>query len=227
MKKKIILINILICFIISITNICLASFADFDDEAARKETEKLVEEQEKNEQQAVDKSNNNYLSSLSVENYKLTPEFDKQTQEYKIEENLNTNKIKINAVLDDSRAKVSGDGLVELKNGENRLRIDVTSERGSVRTYFINVNFGNVETQNNTTEENQEVSVNIEEQQSIENTTQDNYNIENEQNNNENNNSENKYVIIAIGCLAIILVIVLILLKKKTKRRYKSGKRYR
>ena len=49
------------------------------------------------------------------------------------------NKIKINAQLDDSSAKVTGIGEVEVKEGINKLEIKVTAEDGSIRTYILNV----------------------------------------------------------------------------------------
>ena len=44
-----------------------------------------------------EKSNNNNLKGLSVENYTLTPEFNKDTLEYTVEIGDNAEKIKINA----------------------------------------------------------------------------------------------------------------------------------
>lgn len=140
MNKKIFIISVIICIIILFANISLAGFADFDDEAAKKQTEELIKEQEKNQNQGTEKSNNNYLAELKVEGYKITPEFDKQIQDYKIEENIDKDKININVKLDDDTATVSGNGLVELQNGENKIRVDITSQRGSVRTYFISLN---------------------------------------------------------------------------------------
>lgn len=85
------------------------------------------------------KSTNNYLSSLTIEGYTLNKEFKKDEIEYSIMVENDVNKIKINAQLDDSSAKVTGIGEVEVKEGINKLEIKVTAEDGSIRTYILNV----------------------------------------------------------------------------------------
>lgn len=85
------------------------------------------------------KSTNNYLSSLTIEGYTLDKEFKKDETEYSIMVENDVNKIKINAQLDDSSAKVTGIGEVEVKEGINKLEIKVTAENGSTRTYTLNV----------------------------------------------------------------------------------------
>ena len=85
------------------------------------------------------KSTNNYLSSLTIEGYTLNKEFKKDEIEYSIMVENDINKIKINAQLDDSSAKVTGIGEVEVKEGINKLEIKVTAEDGSIRTYILNV----------------------------------------------------------------------------------------
>lgn len=85
------------------------------------------------------KSTNNYLSSLTIEGYTLDKEFKKDETEYSIMVGNDVNKIKINAQLDDSSAKVTGIGEVEVKEGINKLEIKVTAENGSTRIYTLNV----------------------------------------------------------------------------------------
>lgn len=85
------------------------------------------------------KSTNNYLSSLTIEGYTLDKEFKKDETEYSIMVENDVNKIKINAQLDDSSAKVTGIGEVEVKEGINKLEIKVTAENGSTRIYTLNV----------------------------------------------------------------------------------------
>lgn len=85
------------------------------------------------------KSTNNYLSSLTIEGYTLDKEFKKEETEYSIMVENDVNKIKINAQLDDSSAKVTGIGEVEVKEGINKLEIKVTAEDGSTRIYTLNV----------------------------------------------------------------------------------------
>ncbi len=83
------------------------------------------------------KSSNNYLSSLTVEGYKLNESFDKEVLEYTLTLPAETNKVKINAQLADSDARVTGTGEVALVTGTNTLNVVVTAANGSKRTYVI------------------------------------------------------------------------------------------
>lgn len=89
---------------------------------------------------APPKSSNNYLSSLTVDGYELDSTFSKDKTEYSLTVNNDTDKIKINAQLDDSRAKVTGTGEVNLEDKTNKFEIKVTAENGSSRTYTLTVN---------------------------------------------------------------------------------------
>lgn len=82
-------------------------FADYTDEQAAEDTNKLVEEQKK-EESPVGKSTNNYLESLEIEGYEITPDFDKQTQEYTIKGEVKAKQITIKAKADDEKAKIDG-----------------------------------------------------------------------------------------------------------------------
>ena len=85
------------------------------------------------------KSNNSYLSSLTVDGYELDKEFKKDELEYSLVVESGTDKITINAQLDDDKAKVTGIGEITLKEEDNKLEIKVTAEDGSTRTYILNV----------------------------------------------------------------------------------------
>lgn len=85
------------------------------------------------------KSNNNYLSSLTVDGYSLDKEFKKDELEYSLIAESGTDKVIINAQLDDDKAKVTGIGEIALKEEDNKLEIKVTAEDGSTRTYILNV----------------------------------------------------------------------------------------
>lgn len=85
------------------------------------------------------KSNNNYLSSLTVDGYSLDKEFKKDELEYSLVVESGTDKVIINAQLDDDKAKVTGIGEIALKEENNKLEIKVTAENGSTRTYILNV----------------------------------------------------------------------------------------
>ena len=83
-------------------------------------------------------SSNNYLKSLSVEDAELSPEFNKNTLEYKVELPAGTEKIKINASKEDSTATISGDGEQTVTEGNNKIIIKVIAENGNAKEYIIN-----------------------------------------------------------------------------------------
>ena len=85
------------------------------------------------------KSSNSFLSSLTVDNYELDSKFDKESLEYSVTVKEGTEKIKINAQLADSSAKVTGIGEVSVSEGLNTFNIVVTAENGSKRTYVLKV----------------------------------------------------------------------------------------
>ena len=85
-------------------------------------------------------SKNNYLSKLEIEDYELTPEFDKDTLDYKVELEPGTEKINITASLEDKSASVKGIGEVEITEGTNTIKVVVTAENGNERTYKIIAN---------------------------------------------------------------------------------------
>lgn len=134
---KVTIIMMFIVLLIAYEPIVFASFADFTDEQADKQAQEQLKEQEKEHNVTQVKSSNNYLKNLSVNGYQIIPEFDKQTINYEIKEEIGEEYIKIDAETDDEKSSVSGIGEVQLNSGENNIRIDVTAENGSVRTYFI------------------------------------------------------------------------------------------
>ena len=83
-------------------------------------------------------SKDNYLKSLKVDGYDLTPEFNKDTLEYSLELENDIREIKVSATANDSKADVEGTGKHELSEGENKITISVTAENGNVRNYIIN-----------------------------------------------------------------------------------------
>ncbi len=86
------------------------------------------------------KSNDNFLKSLTVDEYELIPNFNKETLEYSVIVPSTVDKININAVKNDSTAKVDGAGEKEVVEGSNEFNINVISESGATRTYKIIVN---------------------------------------------------------------------------------------
>ena len=82
-------------------------------------------------------SNNNYLTSLTIEDAQLTTDFNKEKSIYfaTVE---NMEEITVTANVEDSSSKVAITG-TNLKNGENKVLISVTAENGDVRYYRIYV----------------------------------------------------------------------------------------
>ena len=85
---------------------------------------------------------NNYLSRLSLSDGNIT--FDKNTTEYTVNVSSTLKQITVSAIAESDKAKVKGSGTVELAEGSNEIRIDVTAENGAVRSYIITVNRGEV-----------------------------------------------------------------------------------
>ena len=132
-------IALVLIVLIFMQNVIYASMADYTDEQAdSKQRQEQLEWQKKHEEN-MNKSSNNYLKNLSVNNYNILPIFDKQTIDYKLEDEVNDEKIIITAEPDDEKAVVSNIGEILLNTGENKIAIDVTAENGMVRTYYITV----------------------------------------------------------------------------------------
>lgn len=229
MKKK---IKFLIILIIAITcvminyNIVSANpnssrgFADYSDEDAEKENEKLVENQD--EKFDTTKSNNNYLESLKIEGYELTTEFDKQTVDYKIDRPITDSNVTITAKAFDDKAKISGIGNIKIEDNQSEFRIDVTAESGSVRTYKIS--FEKVDEEKNETDETDKTdeTANI----IVNDTVEDNENAIVEvysQKDKTGSEEKNQKLFLIIGIVGIIVAIVIIIKvitsKKENKKR--------
>ena len=97
-------------------------------------TELLTETKPKEE-----KSTNKLLKSLKIEEANLNPEFDKDVTNYTLKIGKDVNSLKIEAVAEDDKSQVSISGNEDLKNGENTVKITVTAEDGTIRTYTITV----------------------------------------------------------------------------------------
>jgi len=83
-------------------------------------------------------SSNNYLKSLEIEGYDI--DFDKYTNEYKINVKNGVTSLDINAIAEDSDARVEITGNGDFKTGENTVIITVTAENGNIREYKLIVN---------------------------------------------------------------------------------------
>lgn len=91
------------------------------------------------------KSSNSYLTSLTIDGYDIEPQFDKETLEYSVVLKEETEKIKINAQLENSNASVTGVGEFSVSEGVNNFEIVVTAENGSKRTYKLTATVVEVE----------------------------------------------------------------------------------
>lgn len=220
MNKKIKFIScVMIIVLIALTGKTFAGMADMDDETSQIIANEMIANQEKEESENEGKSSNNYLSTLEVEGYTLSPKFDKQTLNYTIED-TEKDTITIKAETDDSRAKTSGTGAIKLNNGENNIRIDVTAENGTVRTYFVKITKKAQEENTNNEEKNNET-------ESENTTTENKESVLNEINAMaEPENQENKAdvktiatIVIVVAVLAIIVLMMPGLKKKKNRRR--------
>ena len=87
-----------------------------------------------------EKDTNNYLKSIGVKDYKITPEFNKDTMEYTVDVPATVNTVTIEAEKESSYATVEGTGEKEVDEGANTFEIKVTSETGVERIYKITVN---------------------------------------------------------------------------------------
>lgn len=84
-------------------------------------------------------SANNYLQSLIIDGYDISPTFDKKVLEYTINVEKDINEVKISAIPEDSNAQVSMNGYNYLQDGNNDAEITVTAVNGETRTYIVHI----------------------------------------------------------------------------------------
>lgn len=88
--------------------------------------------------EANNKNPNNWLSSLTINNYKFGFDAGK-TSGYEIEVPTSVSSVKVSATTVNSKAKVKGTGNVSLNEGENTVKVVVTAENGDKRTYKVKI----------------------------------------------------------------------------------------
>ncbi len=215
MKKtvKIIIISFMVISLTLISNIAMASFAEWDDKAADQRRNEEIKEQEEEDKENSGKSSNNFLKSLSIDGMELTPEFDKQTVDYKITKEVDADEIKVKAEAEDTRATVNGTGIIKLQVGENTINIEVVAENKTARTYKIKLTKSGADT---SIGENKEAN-DIEEKDPMTfNTTKNNTNS----GTSEERNNMKTYI--AIACILIILIMLYVFTtSKKGKGKHK------
>lgn len=125
-----------------------AGKADFtseegEEEAKKYEENKIKEEQNSSNtiQEKVEKSGNNYLKNLSVEGYKLEPEFNMQQDNYVVYVNDKSKLKELNIIAeqDDKKAKVEGAGVVEITPEQQYINVNVIAENGNLKVYTIKI----------------------------------------------------------------------------------------
>ena len=89
-----------------------------------------------------EKSSNKNLSSLKIDGIDMTPSFNKDTTQYTAHVDGDVDELKINAKAEDNKAKVAIEGNKGLKEGDNIIKVKVTAEDETTRTYFITVTKG-------------------------------------------------------------------------------------
>lgn len=88
------------------------------------------------------KNPNNWLKSLSITGYSLTPTFQAEEEEdtvYNLIVDNSVESIEINAESVSTLASISGIGEIELEEGENTCIVQVTAENGKIKEYTINI----------------------------------------------------------------------------------------
>lgn len=93
-------------------------------------------------------TSSNYLTSLSIDGYNLTPSFNKETSFYDTEIKYNDSSIKLNYTLEDNESTVvvtnNGNTVndisnINLINGDNTIKVTVTTKTGVKKSYIVNV----------------------------------------------------------------------------------------
>lgn len=82
-------------------------------------------------------SSNNYLKSLKVDDTELITEDKRAFTEFQIE--VDKDKIDLSGQAESPLAKIDGFGVYSLNYGDNRIKVTVEAEDGSIRTYTVTV----------------------------------------------------------------------------------------
>lgn len=107
-----------------------------------KPDDKDNKDEENKDDNKDEKSSNKNLSSLKIDGIDMTPTFSKDTTQYTAHVDGDVDELKINAKAEDSKAKVVIEGNKGLKEGDNIIKVKVTAEDETTRTYFITVTKG-------------------------------------------------------------------------------------
>lgn len=91
-----------------------------------------------NKKEETKKSDNNYLTSITLSDGNIT--FDKDVLTYDVIVDYETTNIEIKANVEDDKATITGDGKHTLNVGSNVIKITIKAEDESERTYTLNIN---------------------------------------------------------------------------------------
>ena len=80
---------------------------------------------------------NNYLKSLSVEGYEISPEFNKNTMTYYLVVPTSVTSVNVLAETESENATTKISGNTSLKSKENTVKVVVTSQNKTTKTYSI------------------------------------------------------------------------------------------
>lgn len=87
--------------------------------------------------QTDNENTNNDLASLSITDYQISPEFNKNTRNYYVAIPTTISSVKVNAQAESAKATVKITGNTQLTKTENTIQIVVTSAKGRKKTYKI------------------------------------------------------------------------------------------
>lgn len=88
------------------------------------------------------RSGNNKLASLSVNGAELSPKFNANTDSYSVSVPYNISNLKVNAKAEDEKAKINITNTNLTAEGTTDVKIVVTAENGSTKTYTIHATRG-------------------------------------------------------------------------------------
>lgn len=97
----------------------------------------LVTSTKPTKKKETEKSDNNDLSSLIIEDVTLEPDFSKDVTEYNVQLKDDVTELTIDAKTESGKAKIEITGNKDLQDGENTITITVTAEDGSTKKYTI------------------------------------------------------------------------------------------
>lgn len=165
------------------------------------------------------------LENLAIENYELSPEFNKDVTNYFVEVSNDTEKLNVLAIPIDTNAKVKIEGNKNLNVGKNKVIINVTAKDGITnKKYYINVNRRNEdeekifkEEQLNSIEEANitmdKMNANISNEKEIEN--EENMNETMEKEGTEENTEVIEQIITIVGGILALIVLGIVIIKLK------------